>query len=301
MNMGMETEQAAGPESKAVKIAVASGKGGTGKTMIAVSLVKMLGPGCGLADLDVEEPNAGLYFKDPNTCRREAVRMVPVVDYERCTMCGICSGICAFNALVAMVDEIAIFPELCHSCAACFYRCPEDAISEGQHHMGIIEEKPLKDGAALISGKLAIGEAQSPPLIKAVKKLTDRRGFRHVVLDCPPGTGCGTLEAIEGADYCLLVTEPTPFGHHDLSLALEAISLLQVPASIIVNRWREDDAEIGLLAEQYKVPIIARIPFSRSLATAFAEGRHPLRAMPELRCTLAGILEELQVGTTCKK
>lgn len=281
-----------------MKLAVASGKGGTGKTMIAVSLAQLAGENAVLADLDVEEPNAGLYFEKVREEQRDVARMIPEIDYQRCTMCGACADVCAFNALVMLPPEIMVFPELCHSCASCYYHCPVNAISEGSHFIGQLEGSRLAGGGFLVSGSLKVGEAQSPPLIKAVKEAVSRHAKQHTILDCPPGTGCGTLEAINGADYCLLVTEPTPFGSHDLRLALDALVLLGIKAGIIINRWRGDDGSISNLASQYQAPVLARIPFSRALASAFAEGRHPLQAMPELQAILEGVLEELQVSLT---
>ncbi len=279
-----------------MKIAVASGKGGTGKTMVAVSLAEILGQGAILADLDVEEPNAGLYFIKSLEERQYVNRMVPVIEYTKCTFCGICSEICAFNAMVVMPGEVMVFPELCHSCASCYYICPQLAIKEGRHHIGSIEEHLLACGTRLVAGCLVVGEAQSPPLIKAVKKAAYVKECEHIIVDCPPGTGCGTLEAIRGADYCLLVTEPTPFGGHDLRLALDAVELLGIPAGIIINRWRGSDAGIENLSAQYRVPVLARIPFSRALASAYAEGKHPFQAMPEMSDILEGMLDELQVS-----
>lgn len=276
-----------------MQIAIASGKGGTGKTLLATCLVKVLAEGRAvLVDADVEEPNAALAFMQPIIETEAVHRLVPEIDLTACTFCGLCAEICAFNALVVLRDNVLVFNELCHSCGACAYLCPPQAIEEKGHPIGVIEKTDLSESGTLITGRLDIGEAQSPPLIKASKEKAAGAPLR--IIDCPPGTTCATIESIRDSDYCLLVTEPTPFGIHDLELSLEAVGLLGIPAGLVINRWQGDDQALGYLSERTGVPILARIPFSTDLARAYMQGGDPLLAMPSLRDTLFDIMKQVK-------
>ncbi|MGI6434959.1 MAG: 4Fe-4S binding protein [Syntrophomonadaceae bacterium] len=276
-----------------MQIAVASGKGGTGKTLLSTCLMKVLADDeAVLIDADVEEPNAALAFMQPVVEAAVVHRLVPEIDPESCTVCGLCAAICHFNALVVLSDKVLVFKELCHSCGACSYLCPHAAINEKEHRIGIIEETSLPGCGTLISGRLDVGEAQGPPLIKASKDKATGAELR--IIDCPPGTTCATIESIRDSDYCLLVTEPTPLGIHDLELSLEAVGLLGIPAGLVLNRWQGDDQALGDLADKTGVPILARIPFSTELARAYMQGRDPLQAMPSLHNILSDIIKQVK-------
>ena len=240
-----------------MKIAIASGKGGTGKTLVATGIAQSFASAqTVLVDADVEEPNANLFIPHTKIGTREISRPVPRIDPELCNYCGYCAEICQFNALVVLPEQVMVFDELCHSCGACEFLCPQHAIYEEEHPIGVIEEARF-DEAVLLTGRLAVGEAQSPPLIKAVK---EQAGDAELVLvDCPPGTTCPMVEAISGCDYCLLVTEPTPFGLHDLVFSLQACDMVNVPCSILINRDRGDSLNVAELASQYQAPIIGKI------------------------------------------
>jgi len=268
-----------------LKIAVASGKGGTGKTLVSTCLIRVMhNENLLLLDADVEEPNAALFLPGQLRDSKPVFRPIPQINQEKCTLCGTCADICNYNALVVTPSEVLVFPELCHSCGACAYLCPQDAIIENKHRIGIIETYVLEDGGVLKAGKLSIGEAQSPPLIKAVKdEATDEK---IIITDCPPGTTCPMIEAIRDNDYCLLVTEPTPFGVHDLVWSLKATKMLNIPCGIIINRWQGDDAGIKDVADEYGASVIARIPYSWELARAYAHGENPLQVLPELKDTM---------------
>lgn len=271
-----------------MQIAVASGKGGTGKTLVSTCLLRVLGDDDSvLIDADVEEPNAGLVLKQPAMETSNVNRLVPVIDPQACNLCGECAEICKFNALVVLADKVLVFNELCHSCGACAYLCPQAAIKEKGHHIGVIEESVLPRLGALISGRIAIGEAQSTPLIKAAKDKKTQAGLR--IIDCPPGTTCPMIESIRDSDYCLLVTEPTPFGMHDLELSLEAVKLLGMPGGLVINRWQGEEKELSDLSVKTGFPILGRIPFSSDLARAYMRGDDPLAAMPSLRGILMDI------------
>jgi MinD superfamily P-loop ATPase len=279
-----------------MQIAVASGKGGTGKTLVATCLTRHLAVSHPvLIDADVEEPNAGLLLAHQLEKTFPVYRPVPEIDSEACTQCGLCADICRFNALVVLPESVMVFNELCHSCGACEYLCPEKAIKEEKHRIGSIEQSVLNDGGTLISGQLSIGEAQSPPLIKATRDAAGKEAH-YTIIDCPPGTTCPMIESIRNSDYCLLVTEPTPFGIHDLDLSIEASATLGIPCGIIINRWQGDDGEIVSIAAKKGIPILGRIPFSFELARSYAQGGNPLDQMPEL----GEILEQVIAGIEAK-
>lgn len=271
-----------------ITISVASGKGGTGKTLVATSLARVLAERHPLIiDTDVEEPNAALFLPVSNLQVEPVHRLLPVIDDDMCTYCGICAEVCEFGALTVLPQQVLVFPELCHSCGACAGLCPERAISEENSLIGQVETGSINGMGQLVAGRLNIGESLSPPVIKAAKK--KQAGADLTIIDCPPGTTCPMIEAVRDSDYCLLVTEPTPFGKHDLALALEACKLLGVEAGIIINRWQGEDNGIIDLAERFGTPILGYIPFSFELAKAYAQGQDPLKAMPEL----GGVLERV--------
>jgi len=276
-----------------MQIAIASGKGGTGKTLVSTCMTKILSDrNAVLIDTDVEEPNAALAFMQPVSKIKEVHRLVPHISPEYCTFCGLCAKICNFNALVVLENKVLVFNELCHSCGACSFLCPYAAISEVNHPIGVIEETQLPECGTLLTGRLKIGEAQSPPLIKAAKDLKTSAYIRLV--DCPPGTTCSMIESIRGSDFCLLVTEPTPFGTHDLELSLEAVKMLDIPGGLIINRWQGDDRDLVDLSERYDFPILARIPFSAELARSYMQGLDPLQAMPALHNILTDVLHKIR-------
>ncbi len=276
-----------------MQIAVASGKGGTGKTLLSTCLIKVVADkNAVLIDADVEEPNAGLMFRQPALETMVVNRLVPEIDPQYCFQCGLCAAICKFNALVVLADKVLVFNELCHSCGACAFLCPYAAIREKEHPIGVLEEAQLPGCGTLLTGKLTVGEAQSPPLIKASKNQKLDAEIR--IVDCPPGTTCAMIEAIRDSDYCLLVTEPTPFGMHDLELSLEAVKLLGIPGGLVINRWQEDDQELADLANKTGFPILARIPFSSELARTYMQGLDPMQAMPSLHNILTDILSQIK-------
>ena len=224
-------------------ISIASGKGGTGKTLVATSLALALKDRekVQLVDCDVEEPNDHIFMK-PVIAYSEAVAIpVPVVDEETCSYCGKCAEACAFNAIAVIGKHVLVFPELCHGCGACSYLCPEKAISERRKEIGVIETGH-SGSIEFAHGRLAIGEAMAPPVIREVKSRLNTDGV--VIIDVSPGTSCPVVESVKGSDFCLLVTEPTPFGLNDLALAVEMVRTLDIPCGIVVNRAGEGDSQI---------------------------------------------------------
>ncbi len=261
-------------------ISVASGKGGTGKTTISVNMALALGAGIELLDCDVEEPNAHLFLK-PEITRSERVEVpVPLVDLAKCTFCRKCSDICRFNALAVVGKKVLVFQELCHSCGGCKAVCPEGAITETGRELGMINFG--KSGEIpFINGQLRVGEAMSPPLIKRVRAAADPRLI--TIIDAPPGTSCPVIAAMNGADFILMVTEPTPFGLHDLKLAVEAVRLLGIPCGLVVNRADIGDRKVFDYAESEKLPVLLTIPFDRRIAEAYSRGKNIVEEFPEWR------------------
>ncbi len=261
-------------------ISVASGKGGTGKTTVATSLALSFGSGVQLLDCDVEEPNAHLFIHPVFEETETISTPVPEVDETKCSFCGKCNEICQFKAIAVIADTVLTFPELCHSCGGCMAVCPENAISEKGRELGLIQ-KGRRDGLEFIHGKLRVGEAMSPPLIKKVRAFT-RPGL-FTIIDAPPGTSCPVITSMKNTDFVLLVTEPTPFGLHDLKLAVEAVELLRIPSGLVINRSDIGDGKAKEYANQKGLPVLMEIPFDRRIAEAYARGETIVDALPRYK------------------
>ena len=259
-------------------ISVASGKGGTGKTTVSTNLAMSIGTDVQLLDCDVEEPNAGLFLK-PTIERTEAVfTPVPEVDKQKCTLCGMCGDICQFKAIVTVGEVVLTFPEMCHSCGGCIKVCPEDAITEVGRELGVIETG-CRDQIEFVHGKLRIGEAMSPPLIRKVRALSNANGL--TIIDAPPGTSCPVIASMKDTDFILLVTEPTPFGLHDLKLAVGAVRALGIPCALVINRSDLGDDGVASYAQEENIPILLEIPFDRKIAETYSRGEMIVDILPE--------------------
>jgi len=259
-------------------ISIASGKGGTGKTTVATNLAFSLDSNVQLLDCDVEEPNAHLFLHPDIQEVKIVTTPVPKVDEETCTLCGKCAEICQFKAIIVIGETILPFPEMCHSCGGCVEVCPEEAITETGRELGIIE-KGHRNGLDFVHGKLRVGEAMSPPLIRKVRSFT--RSDMLTIIDAPPGTSCPVIAAMKGADFVLMVTEPTPFGLHDLKLAVEAVKILDIPCGLVINRSDMGDDRVRAYAEQENLPVLMEIPFDRRIAEAYSRGALIIEAMPD--------------------
>jgi len=259
-------------------ISVASGKGGTGKTTIATNLAVSLGPGVQLLDCDVEEPDAHLFIRPVMEKVFPVTAMVPEIDERKCTHCGKCAQICRFKAIVIIAETVLAFPEMCHSCGGCMAVCPERAITEGARVLGEIEVGH-RDGLEFVHGRLRVGEAMAPPLIRKVRSYTHPHGL--TLIDAPPGTSCPVITSTRGADFVLLVTEPTPFGLHDLRLAVEAMRRIGVPCGLVINRSDMGDERVKEYAKAEALPVLMEIPFDRRIAEAYSIGRMIVEVMPE--------------------
>ncbi len=261
-------------------ITIASGKGGTGKNLVATSLAHSLKDKykVQILDCDVEEPNDHIFMK-PNITRSEAVSIpVPKVDEGKCIHCRKCSDVCAYHAIAVLGEYVLTFPELCHGCGACSYLCPEKAISEVPYEIGVIETG-YADGVEFGHGKLAIGQAMAPPIIRKVKGLVDKDSV--VIIDASPGTSCPVVEAIKGSDFCLLVTEPTPFGLNDLMLAVETVRQLDIPCGIVLNRAGVGDGKTEEYCQKECIPILMTIPLDTKIAGCYSQGVSLVEGMPD--------------------
>ena len=250
-------------------ISVASGKGGTGKTTIATNLAVSLEKGIKFLDCDVEEPNAHLFLR-PNIDYSEVVTVpVPEIDLEKCDFCGKCAEFCQFNAISVMGKNILTFPELCHGCGGCSLICPKEAISERPREIGILEHG-FSGEIEFVHGRLKIREVMAVPLIERVKKHIDAE--KTVIIDAPPGTSCPVIATIKNSDFVVLVTEPTPFGLHDLRLAVGVARVLRLPMGIVINRADLGDKGVFEYCEKEGIPILITIPFEREIAESYARG-----------------------------
>jgi len=270
-------------------VAIASGKGGTGKTTLAVNLARVADRPVLLLDCDVEEPNAHLFLGGEVRDRRPVGILVPEVDEARCDACGECGRVCAYHAIVAFGTIPLVFPELCHGCGGCAHACPRGAIREVPRRIGEVETR-VAGSVTLVTGRLDVGAPSAPPVIRAVR--TARADGGLVIIDAPPGTACAMVAAVRDADVAVLVTEPTPFGLHDLELAATAVRELGVPFGVVINRAGDDDRVRRWCARE-GVPVLLEIPDDRRVAEACARGALMVDAVPEYRPLLDGLFSRL--------
>lgn len=285
-----------------MRIVVASGKGGTGKTTIATSLALALADRpVLLLDCDVEAPNAHLVLSPELTAREEVSQPIPRVDETRCTGCGRCAEVCRFHAIAVLGGRVLVFPELCHSCGSCVSNCPEVALDEQPKAIGVLEAGRVHNGPAFAQGDLNVGEPMAGPLIRRLKGWalprrvgTASTGDRLEILDAPPGTACPVVETLRGGDFALLVTEPTPFGLHDLRLVTEVVRALALPAGVIINRDMPNNGDLERFCIERQLPVLMRIPLDREIGSALAKGQSLIAVRPEFRDALRGVFARIQ-------
>lgn len=278
-------------------ISVASGKGGTGKTTVAVNMALSL-ENVQLIDCDVEEPNCHIFIKPVIKDRDKVFIPVPQVDTQKCDGCGRCQEVCAYNAVAVVKRKVIIFPELCHGCGSCSYFCPLDAIEEINNEIGIVEAGS-KDEIGFVHGKLNTGMMMSPPIIREVKKRIDSK--KTVIIDAPPGTSCPVITTIKDTDFVILVTEPTPFGLNDLSLAVEVVRKLGMPYGVVVNRSDLGDKKLDYYCEEENIPVLMRIPFDRKIAEIYSSGRAIIEVMTEYRNRFRDLYKKIEEITGKKE
>jgi MinD superfamily P-loop ATPase len=279
-------------------IAVASGKGGTGKTTVATSLALSLASDSPVLflDGDVEGPNAHLMLKPSLAHREDAFLLIPAINEALCDHCGICAEVCQYQAIAVTGQRVLVFPEMCHGCGSCALNCPSRAIREVPHVLGTLESGHTPEGIRFARGVLNVGEALAVPVIRQLRTSYPAQPGETVVIDAPPGTSCPVVEAVRGADYVILVTEPTPFGLHDLKLAYELTRELGLPAGVIINRDGIGDQGVDDFCMDVGLPVLLRIPMERAIAAGIAQGVPLVSLQPEygalfkeLFLTVAGV------------
>ncbi len=270
-----------------MRIAVLSGKGGTGKTTIAASLFRVM-PDCRYVDCDVEEPNGALFLHPQLTQEKLVEVKVPQIDATRCTLCGKCAEICQFHALAVLPTRVMTFNELCHSCGACSLVCESDAITEVPRRMGLIESTADQ---TFYQGRLDIGEPMGIPIITELKAIAPTT--RHEIYDSSPGASCAVVKTLDHCDFALLVTEPTPFGLHDLKIAVELVDQLKIPAGVVLNKAGLHNGETLDYLKLVNIPVLLEIPFSRTIAEGYSRGILPVDAAKEWRDRFAELAEQI--------
>lgn len=276
-----------------MKLAVASGKGGTGKTTLSVAIAKCMQENVTLVDCDVEEPNSHIFLDIREKQIEKVAVPVPVIDEDKCTHCGKCAELCQFNAIVSMAETTTmVFKDLCHSCGGCELVCPQKAISEVEDETGQLMFAKVGK-IDFIEGKLNIGKAMSPPVIRAVLDAAeDREGL--IVIDSPPGTSCPMITAVNDADHVLLVTEPTPFGLNDLKLAVETVRGLGIPFSVAINRYDAGDDRVERYCLEEDIDVSLRIPESTKVAVAYSKGLSLDFSMPEIKKDIRRFISSIE-------
>jgi MinD superfamily P-loop ATPase len=272
-------------------ISVASGKGGTGKTTVATNLALSIETNVQLIDCDVEQPNAHLFIHPVFDFFKSVTTPVPAIHMDQCSRCGKCADLCEFNAITLVADTVLVFEELCHSCGGCRAVCPENAIVEKGRELGVLQKGHL-NGIEFIHGRLRVGEAMSPPLIKEVLSSVDPTKLS--IVDAPPGTSCPVIETMKPADFILLVTEPTPFGLSDLKLAVGATRIINVPCGLVINRSDTGDQRVKDYAAAEDIPVLMEIPYDRRIAEAYSRGNMIVAEMPEWKAKFLGLYEKIR-------
>jgi MinD superfamily P-loop ATPase len=273
-----------------VKIAIASGKGGTGKTTLSVNLAKIMDTAVLVADCDVEEPNTHLFLKGTRIKTENVAIPVPEVDESLCDGCGECGRFCQYHAIVALQTKPLVFADMCHGCGGCARVCPQKAIREVDKTIGVVETFQAGK-VTLIQGRLNVGAPMAPPLIRAVKARLGKS--LPAILDAPPGTSCPVIATLREADYVVLVTEPTPFGLHDLTLAVEMTEEIGLAYGVVINRVGAGDDRVHRFCRGREIPILAEIPDDRKIAEAVSRGRLVVEALPEYGRVFRKLLDEI--------
>jgi len=265
-----------------MRIVIASGKGGTGKTTVATSLALSLSARQPVLflDCDVEAPNAHLYLQPNFQAQKKAVILLPEIDAEKCSACGKCVEVCQFHALALIGKKVLVFPQLCHGCGTCTLNCPEKAITETRNPIGALESGQTETGIGFARGVLDISEPMATPIIRQLKRWKKGVADQTVIMDAPPGASCSVVETVRGSDFVLLVTEPTPFGLHDLKQMTGIVREMNIPAGVIINRDGIGNSSVEAFCQAENLPILLRIPFDRAIAEGLSAGKTLVEVEP---------------------
>lgn len=274
-------------------ISIASGKGGTGKTLVATSLALSLKDRerVQLLDCDVEEPNDHIFLKPVITHSEAVCIQAPRVDEKKCTYCGKCAEVCAYHAIAVFPEHVMVFPQLCHGCGACGYLCLEKAISEDAREIGVVESGHA-DGVEFAQGRLTIGEAMATPVVRKVKEQANWDGV--IIIDVSPGTSCPVVESIKDADFCLLVTEPTPFGRNDLVLAVETVRELDIPFAVVLNRTGVGDTKVEEYCQKENISVLLTIPLDTEIARFYSKGVTLVEGIPQWKESFVRLFDKVR-------
>lgn len=282
-----------------MRITISSGKGGTGKTTLATNLALFLAETRRviLVDLDVEEPDSGVFIKAQPKNTKVIQKFIPKHNPETCKLCGNCQKVCNFNAIMRMSDQILTFPELCHSCFACIELCPTQSLDPVPERIGEIRTYSAEN-LGFVEGKLDVGVEQAVPLIAAVKEFvrSERDDSEIVIFDSPPGTSCPVVESVRDSDIIILTTEPTPFGLHDLKLSIELLKKLGKEAFVVLNRFGIGDSGVEEYCESEDMEIVAKIPNERIIAELYARGDTVYDKIPEFKKALTKVVGRIFGG-----
>ncbi|MBU8848505.1 MAG: ATP-binding protein [Desulfobacterales bacterium] len=272
-------------------ISIASGKGGTGKTTVSTNLAHSIEQEVQLLDCDVEEPNSHLFLNPVIEKKESVIAPVPRIDLEKCTFCKKCMDICRYGAIAVLKKDVLTFENLCHSCGGCFEVCPENAVIEKERSLGEIEHGS-SNGISFIHGRLEVGQVMAPPIIKKVRSYTDPNLV--TIIDAPPGTSCPVIAAMNKADFVLLVTEPTPFGLHDLKLAVETVRILDIPHGLVINRAGLGNDDVKIYSEKENLPILMEIPFDKKIARIYSKGQMVVDKLPEYKAKFQDLFRKIE-------
>lgn len=282
-----------------MNISIASGKGGTGKTTVAVNLALSVQPSVYI-DCDVEEPNGHILLKPVITDRKAVTKKLPKVDFNKCSYCGKCTELCEFNAIIALKNDVLVFDEMCHGCGLCSYFCPEKAIEETDKNIGEVRTGYAKtELTKFVEGELNIGEMAAAPVIKQVRKeaFPERINF----IDSPPGTSCSMVAAVKDSDYCILVTESTPFGLNDLKLAVDVVRSIGVSFGVIINKYDEYFPGVDEYCSSQKITVLLKLPFDRKIAESYSRGVPPVCTFPELKEKFRNVFNKIHSSFLLKE
>lgn len=274
-----------------MKIAVLSGKGGTGKTFVSVNLASVDEKSIYI-DCDVEEPNGHLFFKPVNVKKQDVNVLLPQCNSKKCIGCRKCVDFCKFNALAYISQKIKVFPEVCHSCGGCSIMCPANAITETEKNIGCVEIGS-HNHIKVVTGILNLGEASGVPVIK--QALSQTQDDKLTIIDCPPGSACTVMESIESSDYCIIVAEPTIFGVHNFEMVYELVTLLNKPFGVIINKYENVDNQMEVLCDENQLSVLARIPYSENLAKTTSNGLIATEKDEETFVLFRKILQTIQM------